>query len=96
MMDRITENVVEWLIGQDRVTVTFSQKKHVNKLKRLAEMYPDEVDCYENKDVSVYGHMPLTWLRFSRPRELTDEQRAVALERLKNIRNSQTTLNKTT
>ena len=95
-MDRITENVFEWIVGQDRITVTLSQKKHVNRLKRLAEQYPDEVDCYENKDGSVYGHIPLTWLRFSKPREMTDEQKRIASERLRNIRNSQSTLNKST
>ena len=85
-MDRLTENVVEWIDGEKRIAVTFSQKKFVNKLKRLAEQYPDEVDCLENPDGSVFGHLPLKWLKISKPREVTDEQRRVARERFHNHR----------
>ena len=29
------DNAIEWLTGDDRVTVTFDQLKYINKIKKL-------------------------------------------------------------
>ena len=90
MTDICEENVFEWLTGNTIASVTFSQRKYVNKLKKYAEQYPDEINIIaENKDGSICAHIPIKWFKFSPPRkgrEFTDEERAAAAERLKAAR----------
>jgi hypothetical protein len=83
------ENGMEWLNGQDTVTFSFAQKKFINRIKALAEKYPDEVIIYaENKDGSITGNLPLKFVRISAPRQITidDERRAFLAERLQSYR----------
>lgn len=85
VLDKLTENFLEWITGDDKISVTFSQRKYINRLKTLAEKYPNDVDIYENADGSVFGHIPINWLRFSKPKEMSDEQRQMASERFRNM-----------
>lgn len=78
----MSENAIEWLTGDERITVSFTQKKFANKLRALAKKYPDEVDLIENQDGSVFGHMPIKYLRLSHPRKISDEQRQKLSERM--------------
>lgn len=76
------ENNIEWLNGQQRVTVTLSQAKFINKVKRLAEQREDVEIVAENKDGSICAHLPLKFIKISAPRQMTEEQREQARERL--------------
>jgi len=68
------ENVIEWLTGQDRISLTLSQKKHINMVRKLKEKHPDLVDIVaENSDGSIYATMPLSALRL-RINVLTEAQ----------------------
>lgn len=59
-MDRLTENLIEWITGSKTATVTFSQKKYVNRIKRLAEKHPDAIEIVaENEDGSITAHVPV-------------------------------------
>lgn len=83
------ENGVEWLNGQDTVTFSFSQKKFINKVRSLAEKYPDEVKIYaENNDGSITGNLPLKFVKISAPRQVSmdDEKKAILVERLQHSR----------
>lgn len=83
------ENGVEWLNGQDTVTFSFSQKKYINKVRALAEKYPDEVKIYaENNDGSITGNLPLKFVKISAPRQVSmdDEKKAILVERLQHSR----------
>ena len=83
------ENGVEWLNGQDTVTFSFSQKKFINKVRALAEKYPDEVKIYaENNDGSITGNLPLKFVKISAPRQVSmdDEKKAILVERLQHSR----------
>lgn len=83
------ENGVEWLNGQDTVTFSFSQKRFINKIRFLAEKYPDEVKIYaENNDGSITGNLPLKFVKISAPRQTTmdDERRAILSQRMKLMR----------
>lgn len=83
------ENMFEFFRNQKVMTVTLTQKKFVNKVKALAEAYPDEVRIdYENEDGSVCAKMPVKYLKLTRPvrTPLTEEQRAAAKERLAKFR----------
>lgn len=63
-----------------------NEKKLVKQLLKYANDYPDEVQIIkENDDGYVYAHVPYNWFRCIKPptkRELTDEQREAARERL--------------
>jgi len=80
--DTMKENNIEWLNGQQRVTVTLSQAKFINKVKKLAEQREDVEIVAENKDGSICAHLPLKFIKISAPRQMTEEQKEQARERL--------------
>lgn len=59
------ENAIEWITGQDRITVSLTQKKYISKVKKLAARYENEVDYVENEDGSIVAHLPLKALKLS-------------------------------
>ena len=90
------ENVIEFLKGEKTATISFTQGKYANKIKRLAEEYPDDVRIvHEAKKVivtedggeteaiqSIVAHIPVRWVRIAPPRKMSDEQREAARQRL--------------
>lgn len=65
-MAELRENSIEWLNGQETVTVSFSQKKYINKVKKLAEKHPELVAILaENEDGSIFAHLPLKAVKLS-------------------------------
>lgn len=77
------ENAIEWYTGDDTVTISLSQKKFINKIKKLSEEFPDEVRIDRiNNDGTVLAHIPLRYIRISRPRELSEEEKENARKRL--------------
>ena len=79
------ENVIEWLNGSDLITLTLSQKKHINKVMKLAEENPTDVIIkYVNNDGTILVTMPLSYLVFRKPREYTEEEKEVLRERFLN------------
>ena len=82
------ENVIEFIKGDKQMTVTFSQRRFITKVKKMAEKYPNEVTIVaENEDGSICAHMPIKALQLSiRKKELTEEQREKLRERLKKMR----------
>ena len=83
------ENVIEWLSGQDRVTVTFTQRKFVSRIKKLASEH-DEVEIIaENPDGSICAHLPLNYIKVSAPRagnEMSPERKEQMAQILKEAR----------
>ena len=72
------DNGVEWYTGENRVTATFSQRKCVTKIKKLAITRPEDVKIItEKKDGSVMAHLPLSYIKISPPRKvnISDERR---------------------
>lgn len=72
-MDSMTENVMEFLRGQQRATLTFSQGRFISRVRKLAEERPE--DCQitaENADGSIVAHVPVSWIKINPPRELTE------------------------
>jgi len=85
------ENVIEWLTGDKQVTVTLTQQKHISKVRKLAEKFPDEVKIdYVNKDNSIVAHLPLRAIKINltAKREYTEEELEVMRERMLKIRES--------
>ena len=65
-MAELRENCIEWLNGQNVVSVTLSQKRLVSKVKKMAEKHPDLVTILaENEDGSIFAHLPLKAVKLS-------------------------------
>ena len=63
-MLEVKENVIEWITGEDTITCTFTQKKYINKVRKLAEKQPCLVSILkENRDGSILCHLPLKALK---------------------------------
>lgn len=85
-MAEIQENAIEWYSGDDRVCVTFTQKKFVNKVLRYAKTHEEIEIVADNEDGALCAHIPLSWIKISPPkkgREFTEEEKLAAAERLK-------------
>lgn len=79
------ENCIEWLNGQDTISVTLSQGRYISKVRKLAEKYPDLVQILaENDDGSIFAHMPLKSLKLNiiSPKELGNDEKEKLVERL--------------
>lgn len=85
-MAELKENAIEWVNGQNKVTVTLSQGKYINKVKKLAKTQSDVEILAENEDGSICAHLPLKYIKISPPRQVTEEQREKARERLEQLR----------
>ena len=60
-MTDLRENVIEWLNGDKMVTATLSQKKLINRLRRMSEKYPSCVEIIaENIDGSILARFPVS------------------------------------
>lgn len=92
----VIENILEFLKNSDDMYVTFCQRRFVTKIRKLAEKYPEEVTILsENTDGSIYAKLPVRALHLSLvKREMTDEQKIRAAERLQNARNQKKEQNK--
>ena len=63
-MKELKENVIEWITGDDWVACTFTQKKYINKVRKLRDKQPNLVSVFiENNDGSIFCHLPLKALK---------------------------------
>ena len=77
----------------NRDTAFFSsdERRFVNKVRKLKEQYPDQVRIIsepEENDGCIYCRIPVSWfaIRVPKKRILTDEEKQVLSERMKQIR----------
>ena len=92
--DKNNENCIEWLTGQKAITITVTDRKMVNKLKKLYEDRKNEFLSFtENKDGSVCAKVPKRLVKInagSRPdapkKEISEEQKALMRARLAEYR----------
>lgn len=85
------ENVIEFLKNSRTATVTFTNTKHVNRIKKLYEERGSEFKYfYENEDGSICAKLPLKWIKINAgslpgtraKREMTEEQKEELRQRL--------------
>lgn len=76
-MDRCTENVIEWIRGEKVAGVTLTSGRLSNRIKKLAETREDVEIIAENKDGSIFAHIPVSWVRINPPKvlNLSEEER---------------------
>lgn len=85
------ETCIEYLNVDNNATFCSSESKWINKILKLKEEHPDEVDIQvypEDNQGMIVAHVPKSWMRLSPPRtrEMTDEQRKAAAERMAHAR----------
>lgn len=60
MIGDLKENVIEWYTGDDTCTATFTQKKFINRMRRMSETHGELVKIvHENTDGSIVCKFPL-------------------------------------
>lgn len=86
-----SENMIEFISGQRTATVTFTNQKHINRMKKLYEERGDEFKYFkENEDGSICAKIPLRWIKVNagalpgtgKKREMTEEQKEELRKRL--------------
>lgn len=81
------KNTVEWEYGikEAKATIQFGNK-YFDKFDELVEKYPDlvKVDVAENGEWEAT--FPAKWIRIQAPRQMSEEQRQAAAERLEKAR----------
>ena len=86
-MDSMNEFCIEWIKGADYAGVTVPSGTALkSRLLRLAEKNPAEVKIMkENKDGSMFVHVPINYVKISPPRQVSNEQKEAASERFKHM-----------
>ena len=89
--DNNNENCIEFLSGERSAVVSFTNKKHINRIKKLYEERKDDFKYFhENTDGSICAKLPLKWIKISptkrNSRIYTEEEKIKNAERLKNSR----------
>ena len=86
------ETVIEHLDGKKTWTISTDERTWKNRLCKLAEDHPDDVECVAvNRDGSMMFHVPKSWIKIRPPRKvnMSDERKAELAERMRNIRNTE-------
>ena len=84
MTDR--ETTINYLQGDETMTVFSSQKKWVNKLTKASLDNNSGVRVtHVNTDGSKQFEVPVSWLKISPPRRISEEQKQAAAERMKKL-----------
>lgn len=85
------ENMIEFLSGQRTCTITFTNQKHINRIKKIYEDRKDDFSyLIENPDGSICAKLPLKWIKINpgskEGRVMTEEQKEEAKIRLAKAR----------
>lgn len=75
------ENCIEWITGQRIATFTLSYKKSVNKVRALALLHKEVKILADNDDGTIYGRIPVKFIKLAAPRFVSEEQREQMRER---------------
>ena len=76
------ENAISFLKDAEIATVTFSQKRYISKIEKLAQKFPDEVQIVHRNKGSIVAHIPVSYIKINKKSvELSDEERQALSER---------------
>lgn len=85
----MAEVTVEFVKGEKYLTWYSDDFATIRHMKKLRDEYPDEVYIVAEEDDYMTMRVPINWFREPKPkakREMTEEQRLAAKERLANAR----------
>lgn len=85
----MNEFAIEWIKGGGYAGVTVPSGTALKtKLLKLAQKHPEEVKIIkENEDGSLFAHIPVSYVKISPPKQMSEEQREAASERFKQMWN---------
>ena len=91
-----SENVIDFITGERTATVTFTNRKHINRIKNIYEERKDDFKYFrENPDGSICAKIPLKWIKISptkrNSRIYTEEEKRKIAERLGSARRNKST-----
>ena len=84
----MAETSVEYIKGENYLTWYSDEPKWANRIRQLAADNAD-VQIVSDDGEGVLAHCPVSWFKPPKPpikRNMTDEQRQAAAERMKNMR----------
>ena len=83
----MNEFAIEWTKDRDYAGVTVPSGTALkSKLMKYADSRPDEVKVRAlNEDGSAFFHIPISYIKVSPPRQVSDEQREAAGERFRRM-----------
>ena len=83
----MNEFAIDWIRGAEYASVTAPSGSALkSRLYKLAKKAPDDVKILaENKDGSIFAHIPVNYVKISPPKQMSEEQKAVASERFKTM-----------
>lgn len=83
----MNEFAIEWTKDRDYAGVTVPSGTALkSKLMRYAQERPDEVKLKaENRDGSAFFHIPVSYIKCTPPRKVSEEQREAAGERFRKM-----------
>lgn len=86
-MDSMNEFSIEWIKGAEYAGVTVPSRTALkSKLLKLANNNPNDVKIIvENKDGSLFVHVPVKYIKISPPKKMSDERKEAASERFKQM-----------
>lgn len=88
------ETALNYLAEDEHLTFCTCEKKWINRINKLKEEYPDDVDITDYPE-SNHGymvvHLPKSWFTIRVPRkvELSEEEKQRRSERLRSLRESE-------
>lgn len=81
------ENVIEWVKDGKTATLSLTQGRTISRVMKLAKSRPEECKIVaQNIDGSVCARVPVGWIKISPIREVSEEQKEAARERMKEMR----------
>lgn len=83
------ETTVEYQVDDNHVNFYSTEPKFKRLIHQYAEQYPGQVEIRFEDTESIMCHVPKSWFKPPKPpikRQMTDEQRQAASERMKKAR----------
>lgn len=83
----MNEFAINWLRGSDYAEITVPNGSALkSKLLKYAAAFPEEVNhVIENKDGSLVCHVPVRYVKVTRPRVVSDAQKEAVRKRAKEM-----------
>ena len=85
----MAEVTVEFIKGEKYLTWYSDDFATIKRMKKLRDEYQNDISVIAEEDDYMTMRVPISWFREPKPktkREMTDEQRLAAKERLANAR----------
>lgn len=90
MSDNFKETSIDYLTCDNHAVFYSGETKWINKMRRFAEEYPDEVRIQQDSEWGLIAHIPRSWMKVAPPRKvnMTDERRQQLANRMAAMRNN--------